>query len=365
MVVDGRKLARPVNYALVRIIPPAGVADRRDEAAVHHRGPARGTRAGDRRVQAGLAGRRRPEGRPPRLLRDLLRPAGARARRCRTSARPRRSSSRPWRTGTRTAPSRPLWATARAAGRPCCWPRRTRTSRGRWSSTAPRCPTGAAAGSGGEGENPMRYLGGLMGGAWLALLTSDLGNGLVDGAHFVANFERLNPANTLWSKYYNLFAKVDTEPPRFLEFERWWGGYFLMNEAELRWILDNLFVGNRLARGEAKAAPHTFFDLKAIRSPDHRLLVGRRQHHAAAAGPELDRRRLRQHRGDQGQRPGDRRAAPRGRRAPGDLRVGPGGQEGARPDRRGAEAHRVAAPRPVPDGDPRGQGRRRASPSTR
>jgi pimeloyl-ACP methyl ester carboxylesterase len=120
---------------------------------------------------------------------------------------------------------------------------------------------------GGEGENPMRYLGGLMGGAWVALLTSDLGNGLVDGANFVANFERLNPANTFWKKYYHLFANVDTEPSRFLEFERWWGGYSLMNEAELRWILDNLFVGNRLARGEAKAAPHSFYDLKSIRSP--------------------------------------------------------------------------------------------------
>jgi hypothetical protein len=108
--------------------------------------------------------------------------------------------------------------------------------------------------SGGEGENPMRYLGGLLGGSWVALLTSDLGNGLVDGAHFIANFERLNPANTLWTKYYNLFAKVDTEAPRFLGFERWWGGYILMNEEEIRWIVDNLFVGNRLAHGEAKAA---------------------------------------------------------------------------------------------------------------
>jgi pimeloyl-ACP methyl ester carboxylesterase len=120
---------------------------------------------------------------------------------------------------------------------------------------------------GGEGENPMRYLGGLMGGSWVALLTSDLGNGLVDGAHFVLNFERLNPANTFWSKYYHLFANVDTEPPRFLEFERWWGGYFLMNEAELEWIVDNLFVGNRLAHGEAEVAPREVFNLKSIRSP--------------------------------------------------------------------------------------------------
>lgn len=121
--------------------------------------------------------------------------------------------------------------------------------------------------SGDEGENPMRYLGGLLGGSWLGLLASDVGNGLVDGADFVANFERLNPANTLWSKYYHVFANVDTEPPRFLEFERWWGGFFLMNEAEIRWIVDNLFVGNLLGRGEAKAAPHTYIDLKAIRAP--------------------------------------------------------------------------------------------------
>jgi hypothetical protein len=46
-----------------------------------------------------------------------------------------------------------------------------------------------------------------------------------------------------------------------------------MNEAELRWILDNLFVGNRLARGAASrvasapGAPHSYIDLKAIRSP--------------------------------------------------------------------------------------------------
>jgi hypothetical protein len=120
---------------------------------------------------------------------------------------------------------------------------------------------------GGEGENPMRYLGGLLGGAWTALLSADLGNGLVDGAHLVANFERLNPANTFWTKYYHLYANVDTEPPRFLQFEKWWGGYFLMNEDEFRWIIDNLFVGNLLARGEAKAEDRCIFDLKAIKSP--------------------------------------------------------------------------------------------------
>ena len=101
----------------------------------------------------------------------------------------------------------------------------------------------------GDGDNPMRYAGGLLGGTWLASLTSDLGAGKFDGAWLVQNFENLNPANTFWDKYYHVFANVDTEPPRFLEFERWWGGYFLMNREEIEWITQNLFVGNRLWSG--------------------------------------------------------------------------------------------------------------------
>ena len=76
----------------------------------------------------------------------------------------------------------------------------------------------------GEGDNPMRYAGGLLGGTWLASLTSDLGAGKFDGAWLVQNFENLNPANTFWDKYYHVFADIDTEAARFLEFERWWGG---------------------------------------------------------------------------------------------------------------------------------------------
>ena len=49
-------------------------------------------------------------------------------------------------------------------------------------------------------------------------------------------------------------AKVDTEAERFLEFERWWGGIFRMTGAEIEAIVENLFVGNKLARGEVKLA---------------------------------------------------------------------------------------------------------------
>ncbi|MBL8671332.1 MAG: DUF3141 domain-containing protein [Alphaproteobacteria bacterium] len=117
------------------------------------------------------------------------------------------------------------------------------------------------------GVSPMRYLGGLMGGALPALLTSDLGGGKFDGANLVLNFEALNPGHSWWRKYYNVFAKVDTEAPRYLEFERWWSGFYFMNEAEIRWIVENLFIGNRLTRGTAVLDDGTALDLRMIKAP--------------------------------------------------------------------------------------------------
>lgn len=120
--------------------------------------------------------------------------------------------------------------------------------------------------AGTNGRNPMRYLGGQVGGVWPAMLMADLGNGVFDGSLLVQNFEQLNPANTYCKKLYNLYAKIDTEAERFLEFERWWGGFFMMNEEEIRWIVENLFIGNRLAHGQARFGDERI-DLKNIRSP--------------------------------------------------------------------------------------------------
>jgi pimeloyl-ACP methyl ester carboxylesterase len=119
-----------------------------------------------------------------------------------------------------------------------------------------------------EGKNPMRYSGGMLGGTWLASLMGDLGHGKFDGAYLVNNFESLNPSNTYWSKLYNLYSKVDTERPRFLEFERWWGGHYLLNKEEMEWIAQNLFVGNKLSAGEVQSfdGKHRV-DIRNIRSP--------------------------------------------------------------------------------------------------
>ena len=118
------------------------------------------------------------------------------------------------------------------------------------------------------GENPMRYSGGLLGGSWTASLVSDLGDGKFDGAYLVNNFERLDPANTYWSKLYNLYSKIDTERERFLQFERWWGGHFFMNREEIDWIVQNLFVGNKLAVGGIESFDRKHrVDMRNVRSP--------------------------------------------------------------------------------------------------
>ncbi|MGL4439101.1 MAG: DUF3141 domain-containing protein, partial [Bosea sp. (in: a-proteobacteria)] len=76
----------------------------------------------------------------------------------------------------------------------------------------------------------------------------------------------MNPANTHWKKLYSLYANVDSEAARYLDFERWWGGFFMMNEEEIRWIVENLFVGNRLAQGNAMLGDAKI-DLRKITTP--------------------------------------------------------------------------------------------------
>lgn len=121
--------------------------------------------------------------------------------------------------------------------------------------------------AGASDVNPMRLAGGLMGGSWLAHLLSDLGNGRLDGAWLVQNFENLNPANTLWNKNYDVFTHIDTERERFLAFERWWTGYHFLSREEFLSIVENLFIGNKLERGAMKICDCCYVDLKRIRNP--------------------------------------------------------------------------------------------------
>jgi hypothetical protein len=121
--------------------------------------------------------------------------------------------------------------------------------------------------AGGSDVNPMRLAGGLAGGTWLPHFIGDLGDGRFDGAWLVQNFENLNPANTLWEKNYKLFADVDGERERFLEFERWWTGYYFLSREEMVAIVENLFMGDRLEQGKLRICEGCVADLKTIHNP--------------------------------------------------------------------------------------------------
>ncbi len=262
VVVDGADLPHPSNYMLLKILPPEGcvVHDWKrpyvivDPRAGH--GAGIGGFKADSQVGVALkdghpvyfvAFKRVPE--PGQTLADVTRSEAAFVR---------------WVEERHPDAARPVvvgncqggWATLLlGATNP--------------DLTGPLVLNGApvATWSGAVGENPMRYNGGLLGGEVQPMFWSDYGGGKFDGAWLVMNFEMLNPSRNFFRKYYDLFAKVDSERERFLEFETWWSGFFLLNEAEITWIVRELFVGNRLARGEARLERGRSLDVKQIRSP--------------------------------------------------------------------------------------------------
>jgi hypothetical protein len=262
VVMDGRDLPYPSNYMLLKILPPEGVVidDTRrpyiiiDPRAGH--GPGIGGFKSDSQVGVALreghpvyfvAFRSRPE--PGQYLSYVTR---AEAAFVREVMRRHPQASNPVVTGN----CQGGWATLLLAA--------TNTD-----LTGPIVVNGApvAPWSGRVGENPMRYNAGVLGGTWIPMMLSDLGGGIFDGAHLVLNFELLNPGRTLFRKYTDLYRDIDKGDRTFLEFEKWWGGFFMLTEPEIRWIVEQLFVGNRLAKNEARLEPGRPVDLKAIRAP--------------------------------------------------------------------------------------------------
>ncbi|MHC5109387.1 MAG: DUF3141 domain-containing protein [Planctomycetota bacterium] len=262
-LMDGRTFPRPANYALLRMIPPKELPSDPtlrpfvivDPRAGH--GPGIGGFKADSQVGVALRYRHPvyfvsffPKPEPGQTLRDVASAEEAFIKE--VIRRHPRAEGKPCVIGNCQAG----WAVASlAALRP--------------DLMGPLILNGAplAYWSGADRKNPMRYAGGLLGGKWLSSLTSDLGNGRFDGAHLVANFENLNPANTIWTKHYNLYSKIDTEAERFLHFEKWWGAFYLMNAAEIDRIVSDLFIGNKLASGDIVTRRGELVDLRNIRSP--------------------------------------------------------------------------------------------------
>jgi pimeloyl-ACP methyl ester carboxylesterase len=118
-----------------------------------------------------------------------------------------------------------------------------------------------------RGKNAMRYLGGWFGGTWLDRMMSDIGGGIYDAAWLVANFDNLNPANTFWTKQYNVWARPEQEKDRYLQFEKWWGDFVLLRGEEMQWMVDNLFVGNKFSTGQIVTSDGIRLDLREIKTP--------------------------------------------------------------------------------------------------
>ena len=263
LVVDGRTLDRPVNYALARVIPPKGIEidpKRRPFVIVDPRaghGPGIGGFKADSEIGFALRAGHScyfigflPDPVPGQTIEDVGR-AEARFLEKVIALHPE-ADGKPCVIGNCQAG----WAVMMlAAARPDLF--------------GPIIVAGSPLSywQGVHGRNPMRYTGGLLGGSWLTAIISDFGNGKFDGAWLVQNLEKLNPSNTLWNKQYNLYAKIDTEAPRYLEFERWWGGHVNLNAEEIQFIVDQLFVGNNLAAGAIRISDGTTLDLRSIRSP--------------------------------------------------------------------------------------------------
>ena len=263
LIMDGRKLGNPVNYALVRIIPPKGVEidlDRRPFIVIDPRaghGPGIGGFKADSEIGVAMKAGHPcyfvgflPEPMPGQTIESIARAEALFIEKV-TALHPN-AMDKPCVIGNCQAG----WAVMILASlRPELF--------------GPIIVAGAplAYWAGVHGKNPMRYSGGLLGGSWLTALTSDLGGGKFDGAWLVQNFESQNPSNTLWTKQYNVFSNVDTEAERYLEFERWWGGHVNLNAEEIQFIVDELFVGNNLAAGRIKMSDGTAVDLRNIKSP--------------------------------------------------------------------------------------------------
>ena len=263
LVMDGRTLGRPVNYLLVRIVPPAGVEidpTRRPFVVVDPRaghGPGIGGFKADSEIGVAMKAGHPcyfigflPDPMPGQTIEDIARAEAAFLEKV-ISLHPK-ADGKPcvigncqagWAVMILAATRPELFGPIILAGAPLSY----------WAGV--------------RGQNPMRYSGGLLGGSWLTALTGDMGGGKFDGGWLVQNFENQNPANTLWSKQYNVYSKVDTEAPRYLEFERWWGGHVNLNAEEIQFIVDELFVGNNLAAGRIETSDGTAVDLRNIRSP--------------------------------------------------------------------------------------------------
>ena len=192
LILDGRSFERPVCYGLVRIVPPEGtVTDpaKRPFMVVDPRaghGPGIGGMKHDSEIGLALAAGHPcyfvgflPEPVPGQTIEDVWNAEAAFV--AEVARLHPDSDGKPaviancqagWQTAIMAATHPDLPGPLMLVGSPMSY----------WQGV--------------HGKNPMRYLGGLLGGTWMTSMAGDLGKGIFDGASLVANFESHNLANT-------------------------------------------------------------------------------------------------------------------------------------------------------------------------
>ena len=185
LVVDGRELDRPVNYALVRVIPPKGTetyATRRPFVVVDPRaghGPGIGGFKADSEIGVAFKAGHPcyfigflPDPMPGQTIEDIAYAEAIFLEE--VIALHPQADGKPcvigncqagWAVMMLAAIRPELFGPIIIAGSPLSY----------WAGV--------------HGKYPMRYTGGLLGGSWLTAFASDLGRGKFDGAWLVQNFE--------------------------------------------------------------------------------------------------------------------------------------------------------------------------------
>src|SRR6516165_3426826 len=215
LLVDGRTLERPVNYGLVRVVPPPGVEvdpKRRPFVIVDPRaghGPGIGGFKADSEIGVAFKAGHAcyfvgflPDPVPGQTIEDIARAEPVFLEK--VAALHPEADGKPcvigncqagWAVMMLAAIRPELFGPIIIAGSPLSY----------WAGV--------------HGKNPIRYSGGLLGGSWLTAFTGDLGHGKFDGAWLVQNF------------------------------------------------VDELFVGNNLGAGRIQTSDGIAVDLRNIRSP--------------------------------------------------------------------------------------------------
>jgi hypothetical protein len=192
LILSGKTLDRPVNYGLVRVVPPPGVeldSTRRPFVIVDPRaghGPGIGGFKADSEIGVAFKAGHHcyfigflPDPMPGQTIEDIARAEAVFLEK--VAALHPEADGKPcvigncqagWAVMILAAIRPELFGPIIIAGSPLSY----------WAGV--------------HGKNPMRYSGGLLGGSWLTAFTGDLGHGKFDGAWLVQNFENQNPANT-------------------------------------------------------------------------------------------------------------------------------------------------------------------------